>query len=320
MSTRHLVDPQLLPMLDTFLAFEFSREALPGIRAARLQMLADQPAPPDPGASVAEERIPGPPGAPDVRVLIYRPRSAQSPAGAFLHMHGGGYMIGAPEMADPRNRTWAQQAGCVIVSVDYRLAPETSHPGPLEDCYAALKWLHANAARLGVDPRRIAIGGESAGGGLSAGLALLARDRGEIPIAFQLLIYPMIDDRTGSTGPTHPYAGEFIWSAANNRFGWQALLGCEPGSTGVSPYAAAARAENLAGLPRAFISTGALDLFVEEDIEYARRLLHAGVPTELHVYPGAFHGFERALDADVTRNAQRDALNALTLALRGLAT
>ena len=146
---------------------------------------------------------------------------------------------------------------------------------------------------------------------MAAGLALLTRDRGQIPLAFQLLIYPMLDDRTVTVAEPHPYTGEFIWTAEANRFGWASLLGQEPGGPDVSPYAAAARAESLAGLSPTFIGVGALDLFLEEDLEYARRLMRAGVPTELHVYPGAFHGFDMAAGASVSQTAQRDRFDAL---------
>jgi acetyl esterase/lipase len=199
--------------------------------------------------------------------------------------------------------------------VDYRLAPETPHPGPVEDCYAALRWLYSHTGELGVDPTRIAIGGASAGGGLAAGLTLLTRDRGEVPLAFQFLIFPMLDDRTVTATEPHPYTGEFIWTPEANRFGWTSLLGKEPGGPDVSPYAAAARAESLEGLPPTFINVGALDLFLEEDMEYARRLMRAGVPTELHVYPGAFHGFHMTANAKVSLAAVRDQLDALKRAL-----
>ncbi len=165
-----------------------------------------------------------------------------------------------------------------------------------------------------MDPTRIAIGGRSAGGGLSAGLALLTHDRSEIPLIFQLLISPMLDDRTGTATEPHPYAGEFIWTPEATCFGWTALLGQEPGGPDVSPYAAAARAEHLEGLPPTFLSVGALDLFLEEDLEYARRLIRAGVPTELHVYPGAFHGFDTVEGAKVSQSAARDRLDALARA------
>ncbi|HMO55943.1 MAG TPA: alpha/beta hydrolase, partial [Roseiflexaceae bacterium] len=230
-------------------------------------------------------------------------------------IHGGGYVIGNAEMDDLTVKAMVTELGCAAVSVDYRLAPDTPHPGPVEDCYAALKWLHTNAGELGVDPGRLAIGGASAGGGLAAALGLLTRDRGEVQLVFQLLIYPMLDDRTVTTSDPHPYTGEFLWTHDANRFGWTALLGQEPGSPGVSPYAAAARAEDLANLPATFISVGALDLFLEEDLEYARRLMRAGVPTELHVYPGAYHGFNMAAEARTSQAYTRDIMNALRRAL-----
>jgi Esterase/lipase len=174
-----------------------------------------------------------------------------------------------------------------------------------------LKWLSTHADELSIDPNRIAVGGSSAGGGLAAALALLARDRGEIPLAFQFLLAPMLDDRTCTLAKPHPYTGEFIWTPDANRFGWTSLLGQEPGGPDVSPYAAAARAKHLEGLPATFLYVGALDLFLEEDLEYARRLTRAGAPTELHVYPGAYHGFRMVADAQVTQVAERDLLAAL---------
>jgi triacylglycerol lipase len=168
---------------------------------------------------------------------------------------------------------------------------------------------------LGIDPARIAVEGESAGAGLAAALTLLARDRGEFAIIHQHLIYPMLDDRT-CVAETHPYAGEFVWTPESNLFGWSSLLGCAPGGNGISCYAAAARAEDLSGLPSTFIAVGALDLFAQEDIEYARRLIQAGVPTELHVYAGAYHGFELAADAQVSIRAQGNSISALRRALR----
>lgn len=315
MTTRHLVDPELLPMLDMFPALEIAPGTLAAIRAGMDQMSKASPIP-DAPVDVAERYIAGAEGAPDVRLLIYVPRGTAARRAGFLHIHGGGYVMGTPEMSDARNRLLAADIGCVVVSVDYRLSPETPHPGPVEDCYAALKWLHANAAALDVDPARIAIGGESAGGGLAASLALLARDRGELPVAFQLLIYPMLDDRTAAADP-HPYTGEYVWTPPANRFGWAALLGHEPGVDGVSPYAAAARAESLAGLPPAFISIGALDLFIDENLDYARRLARDGVPVEMHLYPGAFHGFNMMAGASVSQAFERDYREALRRALGG---
>jgi acetyl esterase/lipase len=202
---------------------------------------------------------------------------------------------------------FAQRLGCVVVSVDYRLAPEHPFPAAVEDCYAALTWLNQNAEYLGVDPRRIAISGESAGGGIAAGLALLARDRGEFAVCFQLLAYPMLNDRNAEN--TNPFIGEFVWTVENNRFGWSSLLGASDRS--VSPYASASRAENLTGLPPAFIGVGALDLFVNDNIDYAQRLVAAGIPTEFHLYPGAFHAFDLIADAEVSTAFQRDREQAL---------
>src|SRR5579884_553391 len=313
MNTRHLVDPELVAILDTFPAIELTAETLAQVRAMmdemRSQMAPNLPVFPD--IAVSERYVPGPEGAPDVRVLIYQPTTVQTPLPVLFWIHGGGYVIGSADQEDISVKSIVSAVGCAAVSVDYRLAPETPHPGPVEDCYAALKWLYTHAGELGVDSARIAIGGASAGGGLAAALGLLARDRGEVPLVFQLLIFPMLDDRTVTLAEPHPYVGEFLWTPEANRFGWTALLGQEPGGPNISPYAAAARAEHLEGLPPTFINVGALDLFLEEDLEYARRLMRAGVPTELHVYPGAFHGFNMVADAKVSQSAVRDQLDAL---------
>jgi acetyl esterase/lipase len=206
----------------------------------------------------------------------------------------------------------------VVVSVDYRLAPETRFPGSLEDNYAALRWLHANTRELGVDRNRIALLGESAGGGHVATLAIAARDRGEVPVAMQVMIYPMLDDRTGSSRTVPPHLGAYVWDAAANRFGWSSLLGVPAGSPSVPAGAVPARVENLRGLPPAFIGVGSIDLFVEEDIEYARRLIEAGVPTELYVAPGGYHGFDIIVpDARISKRFKAAWSDALS---RGLNT
>jgi acetyl esterase/lipase len=315
-NTKHLIDPELIPLLDMLPPLNPTRESLPQIRAMfnamTAQMLAALPESPD--ISVSERHIPSPQGAPDVRVLVSLPKNASIPTPALLWMHGGGYLWDNADRAYPLVKGMIAATGCAAVSVDYRLAPETPHPGPVEDCYAALKWLYTHAEELGVDASRIAIGGESAGAGLAAALAHLTRDHGEVPLLFQLLMYPMLDDRTATATDLHPYTGEYIWTADDNRFAWTALLGQEPGGANISPYAAPARAERLEGLPPAFIGIGALDLFLEEDLEYARRLMRAGVPTELHVYPGAFHMFSLAENARVTQAFTHDYLHALTRA------
>jgi len=307
MTSRHLVDPDLLAFLDQFPDSELSREALPQMRA---QMAALLP-PTETDAAVEVKTIPGPAGAPDIDLRILRPKGATGVLPVIYHIHGGGYVAGAAEQSDPMNGPLATELNCAVVSVDYRLAPETPFPGPIEDCYAGLAWTFANAADQRFDPARIGVMGESAGGGLAAALALLARDRGDYRLAFQHLIYPMLDDRTGSGSEPHPYAGEFVWTEANNRFGWEALLGHAPGTGDPSPYAAPARAADLSGLPPTFLYTGALDLFLEEDMDYARRLARAGVPTEFHLFPGSFHGFELQADAPVAQQARQTSRAAL---------
>lgn len=317
MTTRHLVDPELVAILDQFPTPVYTTETLPLMRAGSKEMLTRmaEHQPTFPAIAVSERLVPGPAGSPEVRVLVYVPTNRSIPRPALLWIHGGGYIMGSPEQEDLTVKNMVSAIGCVAVSVDYRLAPETRHPGPVEDCYAALRWLYTHAGELGVDTSRIAIGGGSAGGGLAAALGLLARDRGEIPLAFQLMIQPMLDDRTCTLAEPHPYTGEFIWTREANRWGWTSLLGQEPGLPDVSPYAAAARAEHLEGLPPTFISAGALDLFLEEDLEYARRLTRAGVPTEFHLYPGVYHGFRMVADAQVTQTSTRDQLAALKRAL-----
>jgi acetyl esterase/lipase len=226
-TTRHLVDPALVPMLDQLPEVQFSSETLPLIRAERLATQAQEAAnaPVFPDITVTRRSVPGPEGAPDVPILLYEPTSEPRPLPALVWIHGGGYVLGGAEGDDLRVKSIVGAIGCAAVSVDYRLAPETPHPGPIEDCYAALKWLSVQAEALGVDTGRIAIGGASAGGGLAAALGLLARDRGEVPLAFQLLVFPMLDDRTAASTDSHPYTGEFVWTRDANHFGWSALLG-----------------------------------------------------------------------------------------------
>jgi triacylglycerol lipase len=297
------VAPEFVAALEAFPNIALSDDFIAYLRSGGgLDIsFARPPLTPEEAAVVCEQRwIHGPPGAPDVRVLVYTPPGVSAALRpAYLHIHGGGYVLGMPEQNDAAMRGTAADLGCVVVAPAYRLAPETQFPGALEDCYAALRWLHEAAAMLGVDPARIAIGGESAGGGHAAALAILARDRGEVPIRLQVLDSPMLDDRTASNSDPkpHPYCGEFVWGPANNHYGWRALLGMEPGGSGTPPGASASRVEDLSGLPPAFLSVGALDLFLEEDLEYARRLMRAGVPTELHVISGGFHGFAAAGEA-----------------------
>jgi acetyl esterase/lipase len=271
------------------------------------------------GATSQDQLVPGAQGDPDVRVRIYRPSDQPTELPALYWIHGGGYVMGDIDQDDRLMKQLVKRIGCVAVSVDYRLAPENPFPAPVEDCYAGLKWLFARAGELGVDPARIAIGGASGGGGLAAGLALMARDRGELQVAFQLLIYPMIDDRN-VTPASYAITDPRMWNRESNRLGWKAYLGRDGGGADVSFYAAATRATDLTNLPPAYIPVGALDLFVDENVEYAQRLIQAGVPTELHVYPGAFHGFDLfAPSAAVSKQFKADRDNALKRALHDTA-
>ena len=321
-STRHLVDPELLSVLEDFPTTALAAEQLPAIRAQRAAELERmKPSLPQfPDVEVCQERAQGTAAIPDVPLLVYRPARRQAPLPVLVWIHGGGFVLGSAEQDDIQAKTIASRVGCAVVSVEYRLAPEAPFPAPVEDCYAGLRWTHAQADAYGFDAGRVAIGGASAGGGLAAALGLLARDRGELQVAYQLLLVPMLDDRTAAAEEQHPYNGEFVWTPHNNLVGWTALLGRAPGGEDVSEYASPARAASLAGLPPTYIASGSLDLFLEEDLEYARRLIRAGVPTELHVYPGAFHGFGRAASARVSQAYARDFLQALGRAFESAST
>ena len=228
-----------------------------------------------------------------VSVRLHRPAGISSPGPALLWIHGGGYVIGDAAQDDDLCRRFAEKLGATVAAVNYRLAPQHPYPVPLEDCYAALSWLTGLPS---VDPDRVAIGGASAGGGLAAALALLTRDRGEIPLVAQLLVYPMLDDRTvGRADLDNP--GHRLWNQTSNRFGWQAYLGDADPNVAVP-----ARRDDLAGLPPAWVGVGTLDLFHDEDLAYAQRLQDAGVSCEVTVVPGAFHGFDGiAPNADVSQ-------------------
>lgn len=320
MSTRNLVDPALLRVLDAFPTVALTTELLGPMREAERFAQFPVAAPP---AAIEEilktvRVAPGPVDAPEIKLTLYQPRNATGRLPCIYHIHGGGFVGGCAAQLEPLHRAAAHDLNCIIVSVDYRLAPENPYPAGIEDCYAGLAWTFANAAALGIDAARIGVMGESAGGGLAAALTLLARDRGEYKLAFQHLIYPMLDDRTCITTTPNQVAGEFIWTPHNNRFGWAALLGGAPGGGDVSPYAAPARATDLAGLPRTFIACPTLDLFIDEDIDYATRLMRSGVPVELHVYPGGFHGFDIfGGDAPISVRARADSRDALRRALHG---
>lgn len=225
---------------------------------------------------------------PAVIVRVHRPVGGGRGRSCVYSIHGGGYVIGSFTMDDAKFDAWCQRFDIVGVSVEYRLSPETPYPGPLEDCYAGLRWTYEHAEEIGVDPNRIGITGVSAGGGLCAALALMARDRGEVPVQFQLLDCPMLDDRQITA--SSQLDGLMIWSRESNTFGWKSYLGSLYGTDDVPPYAAPARATDLSGLPPAYLCVGGADGFRDEDVSYALALYAAGVDAELHVYPGAPHG------------------------------
>jgi acetyl esterase/lipase len=221
--------------------------------------------PPMESPAWTSQTIPGPAGAPDVGIVIVNAGKKGAPRPCILHTHGGGFLYMHPKDILFMLQETAAALDCVIVSIDYRLAPETPFPGSLEDNYAGLKWLHAHADELGADAKRIALMGESAGGGHAAMLAIAARDRGEVPVIYQALTYPMLDDRTGSSRAMPPHIGAFVWRAAENKFGWTCFLGAPAGSETVPYGAVPARVEDLSGLPPTFIAVGSIDLFVDEE-------------------------------------------------------
>lgn len=308
MTSHDLLDPELAPAAGLIPFDEITTEILPTLRGA----LGSIELP----LSDAVERVDHVvPGDPPVSVRVHRTKGTDDPLPCVYSMHGGGYVLGSYAMDDPRFDAMCPKLGFVGVSVEYRLAPEAQYPEPLEDCYQGLRWTHEHAEELGIDAGRIGIMGVSAGGGLAAALALLARDRGEVPVAFQLLDSPMLDDR--QITPSSRGDGLPVWSRGSNTFGWKSYLGDLYGRDDVPPTAAPARATDLSGLPPAFMSVGAVDGFRDEDVDFALRLNHAGVPTELHVYPGACHGFNLlAPDVPVSKQCQRDQEDWLSRQLR----
>ncbi|WP_408587226.1 alpha/beta hydrolase [Novosphingobium sp.] len=312
--TLHLVDPETLPLFDVLgRGAPFTRETLPAIREASAAQYAAI------GRPVIEpviERVASSGGKIDV--LWYDPAPGAKDRPALLHIHGGGMILGSARamMAGPAGM--AAALGIPVASVDYRLAPETPFPGPQEDCLAGLRWLADNADRLGVDATRIGVIGESAGGGLAAATAQMAHDTGGPALAAQILVYPMIDHRTG--GDACPYGnrttGEFIWTRAYNQFGWEALRGDYAVDDARKGWFSPSLADDLAGLPPTWIGTGSLDLFFDENLDYARRLVDAGVPVELHSYPGGIHAFNIVADAGIAKAFSRDMLGAIARMLK----
>ncbi|MGV9870146.1 alpha/beta hydrolase [Rhodococcus koreensis] len=272
------------------------------------------------GVEVQELTLPGLGDDPDVGIRFFTPENAEGPLPLLLWIHGGGFVVGTAASSDPFCVDVVRELGFAVASVEYRLAPETPFPGPLDDCYAALTYIHANADEFKIDPSRIAIGGQSAGGGLAAGTVLRARDEGVAPVAFQLLEIPELDDRLDTASMT-AFVDTPMWHRPNAVLSWQYYLGdsyAGPEDPNVSIYAAPARATDLRGLPPTYLCTMELDPLRDEGIDYALGLLHAGVSVELHSFPGTFHGSALLASADVSRRSKGEALGALRRGLRTL--
>jgi len=297
-TTDPIVHAELLSLTDVIPNLDLSGDGLAQIRAGQDGWFSLMAAELSTTVERADHQVND-----DVVVRVHRPVSLTAPAACLYSIHGGGYVLGTYAMDDLPLDRYCNEYGCIGVSVEYRLAPETPYPGPLEDCYAGLAWTFAHAAELGIDPTRVGINGVSAGGGLAAALALLTRDRGEYELAFQLLQCPMIDDR--QITPSSRHDNLLVWSRTSNTFGWQCYLGDLYGRDDVPAHAAAARADDLTGLPPAMVITGGADGFRDENIDYATRLGQAGVTTDLNVVAGAPHGVQMFLGTTPERRWAR---------------
>ena len=299
------IHPELREFAAQFIpAIQLNANTLEAFRArfGELPLPEEQP--------VYRQSIPRGEGQPDVSVLVINAKAGARRPG-ILHMHGGGFVLGAASASLSRILPIALELDVAIVSVDYRLAPEANYAASISDNYTALEWMFANAAELGIASNRIGIMGDSAGGGHAALTAIEARNRGNIDIAFQALIYPMLDDRTGSTIMPPEPAGEVLWGPAANQFGWASLLGMSPGGEDVPTSAVPARTADLTGLPPTFLVVGDLDLFFAEGQHFAQRLSAANVPTEFLAIEGAFHGFDMVEGAAPTLQLKAALLSAL---------
>jgi acetyl esterase len=306
-------DPELVSLIPMLMDWDFTDYE--AVRAAESVTSAPRECDPSSSVAIRDLRATGPDGAPDVPVRVYTPSGCRGPLPGLLYMHSGGFVVGTVEQVDPVLISISAEVGAVVVSVGYRLAPEDPFPAGLEDCYAALLWTAKSAATLDIDPKRLAVAGRSAGGGLAAAVSLLARDRGGPALCFQYLDIPELDDRL-DTPSMLAYVDTPIWNRRFAEFSWDSYLGVGTrGSDQVSAYAAPARAKDLAGLPPAFVGACQFDPLRDEDITYAQRLAQANVPTELVVYPGTFHGSEVVEDAAITKRMSADMIAVLRRAL-----
>lgn len=313
--TERAYDPEIAPIVP-LLPVESDWSDIDAARAQMAALVASVP----PQESVGPDQVrfedrvvPGPPDAPELAVRVYTPVGDVGTRPGLLYIHGGGFCFGSVEFEHQGALLVARAADAVVVSVEYRLAPEHPFPAGIEDCYAALSWLASEAPALDVDAGRIGVMGQSAGGGLAAGVALMARDRRGPGLCFQVLGIPELDHRL-ETPSMRAYTDTPLWNLPNAIMSWRCYLGESPGE--VSPYASPSIAKDLSGLPPAYLSTMEFDPLRDEGIEYALRLLQAGVPVELHQYPGTFHGSALVTAAGVSRRAQAELLDALARGLR----
>ncbi|MBS4214988.1 alpha/beta hydrolase [Neobacillus rhizophilus] len=298
---KNRIDPELREILELFPPLDLENVEATRQALAALSQTIELPV--DEAVNIYDRMVPGPNDHPSVRVRIYEPREKRETLPGMLWIHGGGYVLGVPEGDDSLCQRFVKEANCVVVSVDYRLAPEHPYPAGLEDCYSALKWFSEHAEELGVDPSRIGAAGASAGGGLTAALSLLARDRKGPALCFQMPLYPMIDDRNNSPSSLE-ITGNMVWNHDLNQKGWTMYLNGANGSDDVPAYAAPSRATDLSGLPYTYTCVGQLDPFRDETLDYVTRLCRAGVDVEFHLYPGCFHGFEGVVPtASISRRA-----------------
>jgi triacylglycerol lipase len=292
------VDPEIELLLEGYSEIDWNEHSLPEIRrqpaTVRERALSDD-------VERTDYLVPGNSG---VIVRVHRPKGVAGLLPCIYAIHGGGYVSKDRSYFDPRFDVWCPRLSCAGASVEYRLAPENPYPSALEDCYSGLVWLFNNAHEIGIDRERIGVMGSSAGGGLAAALALYVRDHSELSLLFQLLLYPELDDRqiTPSSRTETP-----LWSLASNEFAWKSYLGDLYGRPDVPIYAAPARALDLSELPPGYIMVGTFDRFLDESVSFAQRLNQAGVPTDLHIYPGATHGFDAIFSSTtVARQARKD--------------
>ncbi|WP_156767752.1 alpha/beta hydrolase [Candidatus Viadribacter manganicus] len=302
------IDPELCEFVGRFKNFHLSAETLNDFRKMTMGVVAQ----PDDLRVISESvTLPSSPG---VLLLMHRPLSDHTAMPCALHMHGGGFVGGSAQSDAPSMRALAAETQCIIASVDYRLAPEAQYPAPLDDCAAAFALLLTDAARWRINTSRIGVIGESAGGGLAAGLALKLRDAGKNRPAFLHLIYPMLDDRTAASGGADNVP---VWSGRSNQFGWRCYLGDALAASSVPIYAAPGRAPDLSGMPPTYLAVGDSDLFFSENARFARALELAGVEVEFDVYAGGVHGFMHAPSATMATKARANSAYALKRALAG---